>query len=771
MRLNRLQIIAGGVFLALSIAGSGILPARQIPKAGSLRKKVDQYSIERLLKGEPAITTSLADALTEVSFLDDFDPQFPLPLTLMPRAENGNFILIRPGIYEFKAQSYCLKAGTYQPGQGEGYLYAPLKGPRAQIVRHILERSVDHPEIPQQDIQYLLWAILARTRISAMSRSNQLTALRLLSKEEILALNSGTLGIIPDNVLNRALGNLPPLIQNIIRAENQIRGLLTRADATYDQIERLAVLAGEPPFDKDGRDIPRGRWSYHPNRYFVRYYPSGYVVTRRQISVSGPFRIHRDSLGRITSIVQDEENRMDVEYDQTIEPLALSGPTPFQAFAFRSIRYSGDHPQKLNVKVKAEWKDRGWSFVGNPAGQPAAEPSSIRYSNLKPRLDRAKTYEKELGKISSGLKNTGGNIPGDRLETGMGIAHLAEGLKDIIAAEGAPENLSSNEAFYFIKRAWMAAVVGLAGTGGRSAISGRAQTFPTGYGLPIGLTTWPELGWPFPKGRLLVADASGFAVEPDGQSSGSGEGSGSQTGTDVGTPGNSGRQRLGQSDRPSGKPPCSGVVTMAKGDVQINGQPASDNMISDLNGAVVTTGRKSRVQIDVSDGSVVRLGSNSTLDLSGICTQASIGPSWVELARGRIHSLFYKVFGRGPEVRTGNAVNTRGEPDSMQASSFEGILLASLSKQPQLDPREIELEGVYEELKPSEAELALAQTAFFESIEPHDYIYVKVTKGTVVVHIADEPEIIVHAGEHIYEQLSRYPNPPKNRDVVVRVVK
>jgi len=56
-------------------------------------------SIEKILAGKPAITTSLKDALTEVAFLDDFEPVRYGPLMELPRLPNGAFTLV-PGTYQ-----------------------------------------------------------------------------------------------------------------------------------------------------------------------------------------------------------------------------------------------------------------------------------------------------------------------------------------------------------------------------------------------------------------------------------------------------------------------------------------------------------------------------------------------------------------------------------------------------------------------------------------------------------------------------------------------
>jgi hypothetical protein len=113
--------------------------------------------LSNLTDEKSAITTGLSDAVTEVPFLDDFNPEEPAPLTRLDRGPNNGFILDRPGLFELRCKSYCLHAGSYAPRKGDGYIYAPLKGPRAKMIQRILQKSVEHPEIPQTMVQTLIW--------------------------------------------------------------------------------------------------------------------------------------------------------------------------------------------------------------------------------------------------------------------------------------------------------------------------------------------------------------------------------------------------------------------------------------------------------------------------------------------------------------------------------------------------------------------------------------------------------------------------------------
>ncbi len=149
----------------------------------------------------------------------------------------------------------------------------------------MVQNSVDHSDISQHDIQILLWAILARTKFSDLSREMQATAARLLTTKEILDLNGGALGILTDDKLAGAFIKEPPLLRQIYEAEAKIRNMLTNPGATFADLERIAVLTGEAPWGKDSRAIPSGRWSLHPDGYYIRYVPSGYSQTRIQIFV------------------------------------------------------------------------------------------------------------------------------------------------------------------------------------------------------------------------------------------------------------------------------------------------------------------------------------------------------------------------------------------------------------------------------------------------------------------------------------------------------
>lgn len=270
------------VFLSCTPSQLPHMPDVSLP---TVTVPVEIPGLEGILTAEPPISTTLEDALYEAPELDGFNPQDFILLAEMPRTPEGGFYLL-PGVYEFTAQSYCLKAGTYAPRtSGDGYLYAPLLGPKADIVQRILERSVVHPEIEQRDIQVLLWAIIARHNLSDMPGDMQLTAAKLLSPEELFELNGGALGLVPEEMMQDAFANLPPLVRQTLEAEARLRRMLSSANSSYEDLERSAVLTGIAPAEDLVREIPDGRWSLHPDGFYVRYFPSGYSTTRIELYV------------------------------------------------------------------------------------------------------------------------------------------------------------------------------------------------------------------------------------------------------------------------------------------------------------------------------------------------------------------------------------------------------------------------------------------------------------------------------------------------------
>ncbi len=158
---NRFSKILIMIFTAMSFIGISSKAHAQlkfcrfkfphIPIPGA-DKIPDLSSIGSLINEKEPITTNSKEVRGEIPFIDDYSPENSFPLNYIETNDKG-FQLVKPGLYQEDLQTYCLHAGTYGPSRGEGYLYAPLKGGRAKIIKKILSNSFSHPEIPQQDIQ------------------------------------------------------------------------------------------------------------------------------------------------------------------------------------------------------------------------------------------------------------------------------------------------------------------------------------------------------------------------------------------------------------------------------------------------------------------------------------------------------------------------------------------------------------------------------------------------------------------------------------------
>jgi hypothetical protein len=266
------------------------------------------------LLGQPTLSTSFKDARNEIVLPDDFNPPMFARLDTLPRGPTGGF-MIQSGLYEMSVRSYCLHEGTHGPSKGEGYLNADLKGERATFIANILRRSSGHPEISQSEVQTLIWAVLARAKLSTLS-PQLVSTLKLLSPQELLELDGGALGQLPDEVYARALDRLPGPLREVFKADAQLRDLLSMTQASYESLEQVAVLAGEAV--ENSPSIPASRWSRHPKGFYIRYQPDGYRTTRIQIYAPDP----------ADPFTRHARNARSVLFEVSIPPSPPSGGVP-----------------------------------------------------------------------------------------------------------------------------------------------------------------------------------------------------------------------------------------------------------------------------------------------------------------------------------------------------------------------------------------------------------------------------------------------------------
>jgi hypothetical protein len=429
--------------LAMPIPSKAQFPRLpKIPKVPGT-DKIEFPGLDRVLNEQPAITTSLNDAVTELPFLDDAQPQNLIPMQVMPRGNSGEFFLM-PGDFSFEAQSYCLHAGTYAPSSGDGYLYAPLLGERGAIIKDLLQRSYASPQVPQRSVQVLIWAILARTKVTDMPNDMKQTANVLLTPDEINQLNGGALGYIPDNVRERAFAKLPEDVRRVYEAENRLRQLMVQPGVSYEQLESVAVLAGNAPVGRDSRQVPVGRWSYDSRGFFVRYFPESYSDTRIELSVPGNFTLTRDAQGRITLIADRQGNKLQLAYDDSVAPAPMEGDAGVRAVTLKSVSFVqvGESPAR-------KFESPVWTFVGVPAGHGHGGAGATTFPGLDGRYAEVSRRKDEFAQVVARVGGRGGaKLTADVMD----LAHLRMALKQIVGS--AAPGTSPAEVEDFSTHAW-----------------------------------------------------------------------------------------------------------------------------------------------------------------------------------------------------------------------------------------------------------------------------------------------------------------------------
>ena len=564
MRIRIIFSFILAVLLVLISCGQVNLPEGiEVP----LSKVEKLPSIEKILAGKPAITTSLKDALTEVAFLDDFEPVRNGPLMELPRLPNGAFALV-PGAYQAGLQSYCLHAGTYVPSKGDGYLLAPLKGPRAEYIKKILMNSNKHREIPQPTIQCLIWAILARAKFEDLSPELLKAARKLLSPQELLFLNRNALDIIPEQLKEKAFVNLPPQLRTIMEAENNLRQMLTSSYASYAELEMVAVLTGLAPKGKDSREVPAGRWSFSPEGFFIRYFPDGYPQTHVQIYVPENFDVKQDSQGRIVLVADNIGNRLEIKYDDGVKHFVLPWDDKIKAYLTKEIKLVKVNTYNPRKKQLALFQERHWIFTGLPIlnneekatqltrhylrefqkkiNQAATWKTYLDYNSVVYEYKQAIKAKKSLAYLAKNLKV--GEITPEKRKLLANLAHLDASIAFLIGGIS-PEKRDWLEEHQFLpKKAWSSLMKEIFGKVGKEATFASAVAWGSGSTQHKGAIAGPpdlfaSLG-PGLHGPRIAPGLNGNrngggGYLPSFNPSGS-----------TAVPGNTSRQRLATSPRP-----------------------------------------------------------------------------------------------------------------------------------------------------------------------------------------------------------------------------
>lgn len=323
---------------------------------------------------EKNITTSITDAYPVAFWLKDLDKYFkPTVLDEYPSS-------FSTGYYRIKLQSYCLKAGTYGPTYGDGYLFSPLKGKRSKTVSNIIKKSIEHPDISQQDIQILLWGIIYGAKFTDYSIDFQNRVRPLLTLEEIADLSL--------DITNVPLDVMPDEIRKVAKYYQDFRSTLTNPASTFSDIEQRAMLQGALPDDLNSKYIKEGNWAYIGNGFYIRAFPEHYSTTYLDV-YKRPLSVYtKDGNGRITAITVDDY-KVEIVYDDETgrDILSTSGKPDLPIWRFKSVKLSWLDREKLI-------ENTGWIIRGD--GKPLKTKGSGAVITLDDDDPTYEEYQKRL---------------------------------------------------------------------------------------------------------------------------------------------------------------------------------------------------------------------------------------------------------------------------------------------------------------------------------------------------------------------------------------
>ncbi len=460
---------------------------------GQLKRRLtgvaENVTLRQLLVGRP-LTTTIDDAVYDVPFLDPYDPPDSQDITVLPQAPDGGRLL-RPGSFVYLARSYCVGVGARRPWRGDGYAYAPMKGPQADSIRSIIRNSARFPDIPQEEIQKLLWGIIARSSWRDLSAEQKAIAARLLSSRQIALLNGSALELLPGSVLDRSLAGASPAVARILGAEARMREIFASGVATYEELEEVAVSAEEPELSR-GR-ISRDRWSLHPAGYFIRYRPITYAQTIIQIRVPEAVTIETDPSGRVLSIVDPaRQQSLSIAYDDSVSAEPYPGAPGVRACRFKSVRFERPDPQNPEAMLRHVFTGTGGTLVGlPPAGKAGESPLRWRYE-----IARA---------VAASTQRTLSALPQRRTATRdasvpANIVHLALGL-DLLLAQASDGPPWAPSLMNLVLEAWQYALCRAAGIDAVPAPQGPAagpadgRAWVTNAGMPGLAGPWSSPAW------------------------------------------------------------------------------------------------------------------------------------------------------------------------------------------------------------------------------------------------------------------------------------
>jgi hypothetical protein len=237
-----------------------------------------------------ALSTRFSDTIHLDTLPQTVEPKAFEPLRRLDRTDDGSFLL-KVGIFEAYLESYALDPG--QTASVVGGMYpAPIKGRRAKVIGAVLKQVELHPEVPQSDIQALLWRIVQGADLEAMPPQVQQTAAIILPRETLLLIKESAVAKMVRNQIFNFPNGRSKMAAEVQRDTVETRREIKDDDQKYqvlgtvEDVQSLQVSSDGP--------VVRGAWAQMPGGFYVRYLPDGLTKTRLQVIVPDAAMVQAD---------------------------------------------------------------------------------------------------------------------------------------------------------------------------------------------------------------------------------------------------------------------------------------------------------------------------------------------------------------------------------------------------------------------------------------------------------------------------------------------
>ena len=407
--------------------------------------------------GTRAVTTSLEDALPLANWID--------VSTIKPETENVD--IDKAGYYRYDTRSYCLHAGKNGASKGNGYLIAPLKGSQANFIASIVKNSNANRDIAQHDIQRIIWAIEAGSSLADFSGQQKIALARLTSPDD-LARYELEVQANANNLTGLVRSLLPQDVKNALDFYDEFNSLVTDANASYEEIERMAVLTGIAPAGPDDVVINEGNWARIGENLFMRAFPKAYYRTTVEILKLAPFHVEKDEYGRIT-VFESGEYRQEVSYNDSLSFVTAPDGKQYPYWEIKKIKLIG--PAQNDV---FEIENAGWiipsdvvideSSLSETAISREILAQSNRWNKYRRRMELVKKWREKYNGFNEKWETATKDFSDDDFKNVTDVKHYEEGLK--VAMTGSPADKASwlDKHLSIVVRAWQYAICKLSGS-------------------------------------------------------------------------------------------------------------------------------------------------------------------------------------------------------------------------------------------------------------------------------------------------------------------